>query len=89
MGWGRETRGKLEHNGLIDGGIAHVAIFPKGYRSRSGKNLSDIHVALAANTRNGAALGALEKLAGDIALAVPDSNIPPQFDIWAQVRVKP
>ena len=89
MGWGRESRGKLEHSGLIDGGMAYVAVFPKGYKSRSGKDLGRIHVALASNTRNDKALGALEKLASDIALYVPDAGVPPQFDIWAQVRIEP
>ncbi len=80
MGWGRESRGKLEHSGLIDGGTAYVAIFPKGYRSRTGVDLSETHVALAANTRVSTA--ALEQVATLIALAIPASGIPSSYDLW-------
>jgi len=30
--------------------MAHVVIFEPGYQSKSGKDLSDIHVAIATNT---------------------------------------
>jgi hypothetical protein len=46
MGWGKNSKGKLEHSGLIGGGTAFVAMFPKSYIS---KDLSEIHVAIAVN----------------------------------------
>jgi|GEM_PF-1812903 len=80
MGWGKNSKGKLAHDGLIDGGAAYVAMFPEGYISQSGKDLSEVHVALAANTR--VSTSALRNLASKIALAVPDSDIPPLYDLW-------
>jgi len=56
MGWFSRAGGKknqyirLQHNGLTKGGMAHVVIFEPGYQSKSGKDLSDIHVAIATNT---------------------------------------
>ncbi|NOX36814.1 MAG: beta-lactamase family protein [Calditrichaeota bacterium] len=93
MGWGARTGGKnnqyekLHHNGLIAGGMAYVVLFPAGYVSKSGKNLSEIHVAIATNTSDftklsGEKLRALEQLASQIALAVPDANVPRSWNIW-------
>lgn len=80
MGWAQETRGKLHHNGRLRGGTAYVVMFPAGYTSLDGHDLGDVHVALAANIWT--STGALEDLASKIALAVPQSNIDPGYDIW-------
>jgi CubicO group peptidase (beta-lactamase class C family) len=80
MGWGRETRGKLHHNGLTGGGTAYVVMFPAGYKSVDGSDLSDVHIAIAANIATDAQ--ALENLASQIALAVPKASISGNYDIW-------
>jgi CubicO group peptidase (beta-lactamase class C family) len=84
MGWGKEARsdgkGKLSHNGGLEGGTAYVVMYPKGYVSNSGKKLGRVHVAIATNVSTDA--GALEDLASKIALEVPDANIPETFDLW-------
>jgi CubicO group peptidase (beta-lactamase class C family) len=83
MGWGREERGKLEHSGSTGGGYAYVAIFPPGYTSVSGVNLSNVHVALASNTEMSSAGAAqLDYLATYIALAVPQALVPNSYDLW-------
>ena len=79
MGWGRETRGKLHHNGLT-GGTAYVVMFPAGYKSVDGSDLGDVHVAIAANIATDTQ--ALEDLASQIALAVPKASISGNYDIW-------
>jgi CubicO group peptidase (beta-lactamase class C family) len=84
MGWGKEFRadgkGKLSHNGKLDGGTAFAVMFPRGYVSVSGKKLGRVHVAIATNVSTDA--GALDTLASQIALAVPDAKIPDEFDLW-------
>jgi CubicO group peptidase (beta-lactamase class C family) len=80
MGWAQETRGKLHHNGRLGGGTAYVVMFPAGYKSVSGRDLGDVHVAIAANIWT--STGALEDLASKIALEVPQANIAPWYDIW-------
>jgi hypothetical protein len=84
MGWGKEARsdgkGKLSHNGYLDGGAAFVVMFPRGYVSNSGKKLGRVHVALAANVST--STGELDALASEIALAVPDAEVPGTFDLW-------
>lgn len=80
MGWGKETRGKLHHNGLTEGGTAYVVMFPAGYKSVDGSDLGDVHVAIAANIST--STGALESLASQIALAVPKASISGNYDIW-------
>ncbi|MEO1240902.1 MAG: serine hydrolase domain-containing protein [Pseudomonadota bacterium] len=89
FGWKKESRGKLHHDGLTGGGAAYVVMFPQGYRSNSGKNLSGVHVAIAANTtldrgpdRLRGVTGAMDRLASEIALAVPDSSVPSDFSLW-------
>ncbi len=94
MGWLSRSGGEnnnyesLFHNGLIAGGMAYVVMFPGGYISKSGKDLSEVHIALATNTsyptreRNNEALSALVTLANKIAVAVPDSDIPASWNIW-------
>lgn len=80
MGWTYKAPGKLSKDGDTGGGAAFVAIFPQGYTSVSGKNLSNVHVAIAANTEVGSSK--LDSLASSIALAVPDSNVPANYDLW-------
>ena len=46
MGWYRNSKGKLGHSGLVRGGTAYVAMFPKSYMP---KDQSEINVAIAAN----------------------------------------
>lgn len=90
MGWHRETRGKLHHNGVTGGGTAYVVMFPDGYTSVSGANLSDVHIAIAANTnltggdeeQSAALARAMDALASRIALEVPQSNVSRTYDIW-------
>jgi CubicO group peptidase (beta-lactamase class C family) len=96
MGWGGNAKGRLSHNGSIPGGLAYVVMYPDGYRTRS-KNLdlSEVHVAVATNVRDEKAqdeknplnppsptTGDLQNLAGEIAVAVPGSNVPATFDLW-------
>jgi CubicO group peptidase (beta-lactamase class C family) len=80
MGWGRETRGKLHHDGRTEGGTAYVVMFPAGYKSVDGSDLGDVHVAIAANIWTD--VGALVNLTSEIALAVPKASIPGHYDIW-------
>jgi CubicO group peptidase (beta-lactamase class C family) len=91
MGWGQESRGKLEHSGSSSGGTAHAAMFPKGYVSLSGRDLSDISVVLITNIDSKAKDKAgnelpsiaskFEQLAGDIALEVPVSDIAAGYEV--------
>jgi CubicO group peptidase (beta-lactamase class C family) len=80
MGWGKSSRGKLEHSGLTDGGTAYVVMFPQGYTSVSGVNLSRIHIAVVTNIRTES--NELESLANKIALEVRGSNVPGNYDLW-------
>jgi len=87
MGWGKDAKGKLAHGG--DGsGIAYVAMFPNGYVSNSGTDLSEVHVAIAANIRigNGLGSGDLKNLSDQIVKAVPASNVPVTFNLWHQSK---
>lgn len=79
MGWGLTGTGALSHNGLTNGGTAFVVMFPAGYKSvKTGDDLSNVHVALAANIRT--STSALTNLANKIAREVPKSNIAPGYD---------
>ena len=49
MGWGKTSKGKLEHSGGRDGGVAHVTMFPQSYKSNDNVYLSRVHVAMATN----------------------------------------
>lgn len=80
MGWFGSGKGKLEHNGLRGGGASYVAMFPKGYKSVSGADLSEVQVAIVVNADTDT--GKLESLANKIALAVPASNVPATYDVW-------
>lgn len=82
MGWGRESKGKLEHNGRLGGGTAYAAMFPDGYTSNSGADLSRVHVAVATNIWT--STGKLEQLANDVALAVAAVSVPDSYDLWQQ-----
>ncbi|MEO0536355.1 MAG: serine hydrolase domain-containing protein [Cyanobacteria bacterium P01_A01_bin.123] len=90
MAWGREPRGKLEHNGRIhNAGTAYVAMFPDGYTASNGADLSRIHIAVATNlnmdkTDNQTAL--LESLSTQIALAVPAAKVPANYAITQFLR---
>jgi CubicO group peptidase (beta-lactamase class C family) len=84
MGWFKNSKGKLEHNGLLDGGTAFVAMFPEGYISSNNVDLSEVHVAVVTNIRT--STGDLSSLADKIVLAVPVSNVPATFDIWKQSK---
>lgn len=81
MGWGSNAKGRLAHSGLVDGGTGYVTMFPKGYLSNN-KDLSDIHIAILTNIRT--STSELRGLANTIALAIPESNVPADFDIWKQ-----
>lgn len=65
MGWGAPGDGSLEHNGGADGGMAYVVMFPAGYISPKGKDLSGVHVAVVANRWGN--LGLFEEMAREIA----------------------
>jgi CubicO group peptidase (beta-lactamase class C family) len=80
MGWSRTSKGKLEHNGLLNGGTAYAAMFPDGYTSNSGADLSRVHVAVATNIRT--STSDLETLANKVVLAVAGSDVPDSYDIW-------
>ncbi|RMG61658.1 MAG: hypothetical protein D6715_13210, partial [Calditrichaeota bacterium] len=98
MGWGFSSGGKkgkfekLEHNGLTAGGTAYVVMFPEGYISADGRNLSQVHVAIATNTRplktekndhfvKDFLLGLVD-LASKIAKEVPKAHVPSSYNIW-------
>jgi hypothetical protein len=82
MGWGKTSKGKLQHNGLTGGGTAFVSMFPKGYISSTNLDLSEVHVAILTNIDT--STSDLSSLADKIVLAVPVSNVPATFDIWKQ-----
>ncbi len=79
MGWFANSKGKLSHNGLIDGGASVVQMFPEGYKSSNNLDLSGVKVAIVTNIRN---LSGIQSLADQIALAVPTSNIEPDYNLW-------
>jgi CubicO group peptidase (beta-lactamase class C family) len=80
MGWGRTTKGKLQHNGRLGGGTSHVAMFPDGYVSNGGVDLSRVHVAVATNRWT--STGSLRDLASAVALAAAEAGIPGSYDLW-------
>jgi len=82
MGWFKNSKGKLEHNGRLDGGTAFVAMFSKDYISDTKVDLSEVHVAVVTNIWT--STSDLSSLADKIVLAVPVSNVPATFDIWKQ-----
>lgn len=82
MGWFSNSKGKLGHSGSISGGKAYVAMFPTGYNSNSGLNLSEVSVAVATN--HAVKNGSVSSLASQIALQVPQSNVPHNVDRWDQ-----
>ncbi|MEX2586672.1 MAG: serine hydrolase domain-containing protein [Actinomycetota bacterium] len=82
MGWFKSSKGKLGHSGSIGGGKAYVAMFPKGYESNSGLNLSEVSVAVATNIR--VKHGSVSSLASQIALQVPQSHVPHNVDLWRE-----
>lgn len=80
MGWGRATKGKLSHSGLVGGGAAYVAMFPDGYISSTGLDIGGIHVAVVTNVK--ATSGSLNSLSSQIVLALPGSDVDPAHDLW-------
>ncbi|MEU1972153.1 serine hydrolase [Microbacterium sp. NPDC019599] len=102
MGWGRGTNSNghvnLSHNGSITGGLASAVMFTAGYRSATeNADLSDVHVAVAANVRGpevedepkSLTSDSLRSLANQIALAVPASGAPASFDLWGDPALSP
>ena len=82
MGWFKDGKGRLDHNGLIRGGTAYVAMFPENSVSNSGADITEIHIAVATNIWFDT--NELKDLADDIVMAVPASNVPATFDLWKQ-----
>jgi CubicO group peptidase (beta-lactamase class C family) len=78
MGWFKGSKDRLSHSGDTSGGTAFAVMFPDGFISNSGRNLSQICVAL--NTNIGG-VQSLDALANNIALEVPVSGVPQHFDI--------
>lgn len=69
MGWAKRGDGRLEHNGALDGGMAYVVMFPAGYVTPEGKDLSNVHVAVVANRWG--STGGIGQLARDVAELLP------------------
>lgn len=85
MGWGAAADGRMSHLGLIRGGAALVSMYPEGYRTAEGTALGGVHLALAVNIGDtGDAEASLGELARDIALVVPATAVPPDFDRWQE-----
>lgn len=84
MGWGRNNRGRLAHNGLLGngGGTAYAVMYPEGYTSPSGVDLSDVHVCVATNTKT--SVGDIERLGREVAAVVGESDVPASFDLWQE-----
>ncbi len=78
MGWSGSS-GKLGHSGGAGYGAAYVAMFTE---DSTNVDLRGVHVAVATNI--GFPTSSLSRLAGDIAQAVPASNVPATFDLWKQ-----
>lgn len=98
MGWGKNGKGALSHSGLTGGGNAYAVMYPDGYKSNSGKDLSEVHVVVITNVsgetkKNGKALPAISSeikaLADQIALAVPDSNVSSDYELGKPVGGSP
>jgi hypothetical protein len=56
-----------------------VQMFPEGYISSNQLDLSGVKVAIVTNIGT---LAGVQSLADQIALAVPASNIEPDYDLW-------
>lgn len=69
MGWGQADDGRLEHNGGLSGGMSYVVMFPDGYVTPEGKDLSRVHVAVLANRWGSTAQ--LATLAREVAKRLP------------------
>jgi len=82
MGWARGAKGKVGHNGRLAGGTSEVVMYPDGYISNGGVDLSEISVAVATNIST----GAIDDLVGKLALVVPPSDVPASFDAWDSGR---
>lgn len=86
IGFFRKASGKLWHNGATGGGYAFLSIFPDDYVSASGRDLREIHVAIASNTGNlKEDIGdRMSSLIGQIANATADANLPTSVDYWSE-----
>lgn len=69
MGWIKSGDGSLEHNGGADGGMAFVVMYPAGYVTPEGLDLSNVHIAVVANRWG--SLGDFETMAREIAKQLP------------------
>lgn len=69
MGWMLRGDGRLDHSGGATGGSAYVVMFPDGYISPKGKDLSNVHVAVVANRWGNLTL--LGEMAREIAEQLP------------------
>jgi CubicO group peptidase (beta-lactamase class C family) len=78
MGWFKTAKGKLYHDGKVGGGTASVAMFPDGYVSNGGVDLSNTHVAVITNIETGT--GPLADLADELAIAVAKAGVSPSYD---------
>jgi CubicO group peptidase (beta-lactamase class C family) len=77
MGFGSNHKGAISHSGKTGGGASYIIAFPPGYKANSGEDLSDVHVAIAANTQ--ISTSHLSSLASHIAKAVANANIPASY----------
>ena len=82
FGWGKTARGRLSHNGLVPGGGASsVAMYPIGYKvSGTGDDLSDVHIAVAANIDTDTT--ELKRLVSHIAIQVAKHSYPVTHDLF-------
>lgn len=82
MGWFRNRKGRLTHNGLLGkgGGTADAKMYPEGYTTSDGIDLSDVHVCVATNTKTNT--GDVGRLGRDVARLVGESDVPSSFDLW-------
>ncbi|MEJ2044022.1 MAG: serine hydrolase [Reinekea sp.] len=78
MGFGLNSKGAISHSGKTGGGASFIIAFPPGYIANSGEDLSDVHVAVASNTR--ISPSHLNTLASHIAKAVANANIPSNYE---------
>lgn len=80
-GWFRSSRGRLSHNGKIRGGTAYVVMYPPGYKpAGTNDDLSDVHIAIAANIST--STSELEGLASAIARQVAKLTYPSDYDLF-------
>lgn len=92
MAWGATSKGKLSHGGDSGkGGTSFVAMFPDGYVSKSGVDLSGVHVAIVANASGDPwpdddtkdfGSSTLSALVDQIALEAGQTAVPSWYDIW-------